>query len=159
MLGKIHGGRVFCIAESFPNCKVVQTLTFCHVAKQRSLQYLALSTFQLILHELPLNDVRPSCETFTSFQFHFSFSSLFSWKITWIGLLQMPKFWARTKQTGCYVETKSRVDPGSCSPSACVMNLSTVAINAVKRVFWVIWLTNTASWVINKVFWIINRVF
>ena len=38
-------------------------------------------------------------------------------------------------------------------------DFSKVAINAVKRVFWVIWLTNRVFWVMNTVFRIINRVF
>ena len=45
----------------------------------------------------------------------FSFSSLFSWKITWMGLLQTPKFWARKKQTWpppVTSEVPTSLDPG-----------------------------------------------
>ena len=49
ILGKNHGDRVFSI-ESFPNCKVVKTLTFCHVAKQRSLPAAIFSCIDVPAH-------------------------------------------------------------------------------------------------------------
>ena len=49
IMGKIHGDRVFAI-ESFPNCKVVKTLTFCHVAKQRSLPAAIFSSIDVPAH-------------------------------------------------------------------------------------------------------------
>ena len=36
--------------ESFPNCKVVKTLTFCHVAKQRSLPAAIFSSIDVPAH-------------------------------------------------------------------------------------------------------------
>ena len=44
------------------------------------------------------------------------------------------------------------------SKRACY-DFSTDAINAVKRVFWVIWLTNRVFWVMDRVFWVMNIVF
>ena len=68
--GYMSSARVFKTLDNYPSC-VVKTLTFCScqvgktIVSGSRLQYLGLSTSQLILHVLPMNDVIPSCETFT----------------------------------------------------------------------------------------------